>query len=176
MTPPAAVAAAAAVEGGGGAGGRGEAAGGGRGAAAGRSRAAGRAGGRFLSCGGGRSRDYASGERRRPAAGGEGTAGRRVATVTAAVTPRAGKDPVSTGSGASLEAHNGGTGLSGASVSPATPEPLEPRWDPFVTMTCVTGRKAPVWLFLPFAATLGSPRSYNLYPPPAPSGALRQPG
>lgn len=105
--------------------------------------AAGPAGGRLLSSGGGRSRD-ASGERRRPAAGGEGTAGRRVATVTAAVTPRAGKDPVSTGSGAFLEAHNGGTGLSGASVSPATPEPLESRWDPFVTMTCVTGRKAAV--------------------------------
>lgn len=82
--------------------------------------AAGRAGGRFLSGGGRRSR-VSSGERRPRAAGCGETPGRRVAAVTAAVTQRAGKNPVSTGSWASLEVRNGGAGLPGASVLPGYP-------------------------------------------------------
>lgn len=70
-------------------------------------------------------------------AGCEEIAGRRVA-----VTLREGKNPVSTGFGASLESYNGGAGLPGASVSPATRELLESRWDPFVTMSFVTGQEA----------------------------------
>lgn len=78
------------------------------------------------------------------AAGWEETAGRRVAVVTAAVNLRAGKKPVSTGSGAAPEACNGGAGLLGASVSPTTRELLGSRWDPVVTVSFVAGQEAAV--------------------------------
>lgn len=87
--------------------------------------AAGRPGGRFLSGGGRRSR-VASGERRPRAEG----RGRRVVwrprgggwlAVTAAVTQRAGKDPVGTGSRVSLAVRNGGAEAPGASVPSGSP-------------------------------------------------------